>query len=296
LSEQAFFHALIAGWFSLAVVVFLSLLFFAAPYGRYLRSGWGPALNNRLGWVIMEAAAPLAFAVFFVLGNQANTITRLVFLGLWQAHYIHRAFIYPFSLRKRSRGMPLIIAGFGLLFNTGNAYLNGRYIFSFSGGYSNQWLWDPRFIAGVALFITGFIINRQADQTLHNLGKSAESGYKIPYGGLYRWISCPNYLGEVTSSGWAGRWQPGRCLGWPLPYGQRPIWSPAPGHTMPGTGSTSRTTRLGAGHYCQGYGNRRRPSLTPYNTGLIFRDKATSIACRLQSYRQPTNSGVVQWY
>lgn len=221
MSELAFFHALKAGWFSLAVVVFLSLLFFAAPYGRYLRSGWGPALNNRLGWVIMEAAAPLAFAVFFVLGDNPNTVTRLVFLGLWQAHYIHRAFIYPFSLRKRSQGMPLIIIGFGLLFNIGNAYLNGRYIFSFSGGYGNEWLWDPRFIAGVALFITGFIINRQADLTLHSLGKSADSGYKIPYGGLYRWISCPNYLGEVIIwLGWA-------LATWSLPGLAFAVWTAA---------------------------------------------------------------------
>jgi 3-oxo-5-alpha-steroid 4-dehydrogenase 1 len=221
LSEQSFFHDLIAGWFSLAIVVFLSLLFFAAPYGRYLRSGWGLAVNNRLGWVIMEAAAPLAFAVCFVLGTQANTITTLVFLGLWEAHYIHRAFIYPFSLRKRSRGMPLIIIGFGLLFNIGNAYLNGRYIFSFSGGYGNEWLYDPRFIAGVALFITGFIINRQADRTLHNLGKSADSGYKIPYGGLYRWISCPNYFGEVIIwLGWA-------LATWSLPGLAFAVWTAA---------------------------------------------------------------------
>jgi 3-oxo-5-alpha-steroid 4-dehydrogenase 1 len=221
LSEHAFLNILIAGWFSLAVVVFLSLLFFAAPYGRYLRSGWGPAVNNRLGWVIMEAAAPLAFAVFFMLGGNPNTITRLVFLGLWQAHYIHRAFIYPFSLRKRSQGMPLIIVGFGLLFNIGNAYLNGHYIFSFSGDYGNEWLWDPRFIAGVALFITGFIINRRADRTLHNLGKSAGSGYQIPYGGLYRWISCPNYLGEVIIwLGWA-------LATWSLPGLAFAVWTAA---------------------------------------------------------------------
>jgi 3-oxo-5-alpha-steroid 4-dehydrogenase 1 len=219
LSEQSLFYSLIAGWFSLAIVVFLSLLFFAAPYGRYFRRGWGPAVNNRLGWVIMEAAAPLAFAVCFVLGSKTNTVTTLVFLGLWEAHYIHRAFIYPFSLR--SRGMPVTIVGFGLLFNAVNGYLNGRYIFSFSGGYGNQWLGDPRFIIGVALFITGFIINRQADRILHSLSKSADSGYKIPYGGLYRWISCPNYLGEVIIwSGWA-------LATWSLPGLAFAVWTAA---------------------------------------------------------------------
>ncbi|MFC2026554.1 DUF1295 domain-containing protein [Chloroflexota bacterium] len=204
MTEQAFFSSLIIGWFILAAVVFLALLFVAAPYGRHARSGWGPAVNNKVGWVMMEAAAPLVFAVCFVFGNNNITITSLIFLGLWEAHYIHRAFIYPPGIRSRNRGMPLAIVGFGLLFNTVNGYLNGRYIFTFSGGYTNEWLADPRFIAGLALFITGFIINKRADRILHNLRKPGESGYRIPHGGLYRWISCPNYLGEViTWFGWA---------------------------------------------------------------------------------------------
>ena len=69
LSELTFFNGLVFGWFVLAAGVFLSLLFFAAPYGRYVHRGWGLAVNNRLGWVIMESAAPLAFAVCFFIGS-----------------------------------------------------------------------------------------------------------------------------------------------------------------------------------------------------------------------------------
>jgi len=221
LNELTFFNGLIIGWFVLAAVVFLSLLFFAAPYGRYVRRGWGFAVNNKLGWVIMEAAAPLAFAVCFFIGGNANTITMLVFLFLWEAHYLHRAFIYPFSLRRHRLGMPLLVVSFGFLFNMVNGYLNGRYIFAFSDGYSNQWLSDPRFIVGVALFIVGFIINRQADNVLRNLSQSADSGYKIPYGGLYRWISCPNYFGEVIIwLGWA-------VATWSLPGLAFAVWTAA---------------------------------------------------------------------
>jgi protein-S-isoprenylcysteine O-methyltransferase Ste14 len=98
--------------------------------------------------------------------------------------------------------MPVAIVAFGLFFNTVNGYLNGRYIFTLSPGYANGWLIDPRFLAGVALFITGFIINRQADRTLRNLRQGGS--YRIPHGGLYRWISSPNYLGEIIIwSGWA---------------------------------------------------------------------------------------------
>jgi protein-S-isoprenylcysteine O-methyltransferase Ste14 len=220
-SEQAFFNGLIIGWFLLAVAVFSILLFMAAPYGRYARGGWGPTINNKMGWVIMEAAAPLVFAICFVFGSNVNTVTRLVFLGLWEAHYLHRAFIYPFGLRHRSRGMPLIVVGFGILFNMVNGYLNGRYIFTFSSGYTNQWLGDPRFVVGVALFVIGFIINRRADQVLHNLRQAGEFGYRIPYGGLYRWISCPNYFGEVIIwFGWA-------VATWSLPALAFAVWAVA---------------------------------------------------------------------
>ena len=204
MNEQAFFNNLIISWFILAVVVFVVLFFVAAPYGRHLRSGWGPTISNKTGWVIMEAAAPLVFAACFMLGNNTNTVTVLVFFGLWEVHYVHRAFIYPFGLRGRTKRMPLVIISLALLFNTVNGYLNGRYIFTFSSGYTNEWLGDPRFVAGLVLFITGFIINRRADQTLLNLRKPGEYGYKVSYSELYRWISCPNYFGEIIIwIGWA---------------------------------------------------------------------------------------------
>jgi 3-oxo-5-alpha-steroid 4-dehydrogenase 1 len=221
MSEQVFLQGLTIGWLVLAVLIFVALFFVVAPYGRHARSGWGPRIDNRLGWVIMEAAAPLVFAVCFALGTNTKTATALVFLGLWEAHYIHRAFIYPFGLRGELKQMPIVVMGSALLFNGVNAYLNGRYIFTFSTGYNNQWLVDPRFICGVALFIIGFIVNRQADHTLRNLREPGESGYKIPYGTLYRWVSCPNYLGEiVTWVGWA-------VAAWSLPGLAFAIWTMA---------------------------------------------------------------------
>jgi 3-oxo-5-alpha-steroid 4-dehydrogenase 1 len=202
-NERVLFNGLLIGWFVLAVVVFVALFFVVAPYGRHQRSGWGRTMANRMGWVIMEAPAPVIFAVCFWLG-EASTVVMLVFLGLWEAHYIHRAFIYPLGLRGVARRMPLLVMGFALLFNGVNGYLNGRYIFTFSGGYSSAWLGDPRFIAGVVLFLVGFAINRWADQILRSLRRPGEYGYQVSNCGLYRWVSCPNYLGEITIwVGWA---------------------------------------------------------------------------------------------
>lgn len=203
MTELDVFHGLLVGWFIVGVVVFGLLFFIAAPYGRHIRRGWGITIDNKLGWVLMEAPAPIVFAVFAFLGDSVNAVS-LAFLVLWEAHYLHRAFIYPFGLRGPAKRMPLVIMSFGFIFNVMNGYLNGRYIFHFSGGYDSSWLVDPRFILGTALFIIGYIINRRADYVLRELRDPGEPGYKISHDRLYRWVSSPNYLGEIIIwTGWA---------------------------------------------------------------------------------------------
>jgi len=203
MTEATVFNYLLTAWFVLAAVVFIALFFIAAPYGRHVRRGWGPTFTNRTGWLLMEAPAPLAFAVLYFCGENRGSIVALVFLLLWEAHYVHRAFIYPLSLHNREKKMPLTVVLFGAVFNLGNAYLNGRYLFTFAS-YTSQWLSDYRFVLGTIVFIAGFIINRNADEILHHLRQENDSGYQIPFGGMYRWISCPNYFGEIlTWLGWA---------------------------------------------------------------------------------------------
>ena len=98
--------------------------------------------------MIVESVSALIFALLFVIGNHGDSSTAVVFLIMWEAHYVHRAFSYPLTLRGPSKRMPILIDTFGLLFNCVNSYLNGRYLFSLSVGYNNAWLSDPRFITG----------------------------------------------------------------------------------------------------------------------------------------------------
>jgi 3-oxo-5-alpha-steroid 4-dehydrogenase 1 len=221
MNEQIFFHWVLTGWIVIAIAIFILLFYVNAPYGRYLRSGWGFQVNNKLGWFIMEATSAVALFALFIIGNRPYTITAIVLLIMWEAHYIHRGFIYPFTLRGPTKQMPIIIVAFGLTFNLINAYLNGRYIFTLSGGYSNTWLKDPRFILGLLLFIGGYAINRQSDHILRKLRANGINGYKIPTGGLYQWISSPNYFGElIIWGGWA-------LATWSLPGLAFAIWTAA---------------------------------------------------------------------
>jgi protein-S-isoprenylcysteine O-methyltransferase Ste14 len=202
--EQYLFNAILVIAFPLAVATFVILFFIRAPYGRYRRRGWGPSLSNRLGWLLMESPSVFIFGTLFFIGEASINLPLLIFLFLWQAHYIHRALIYPFSISDGRKMMPLTIVLMAFVFNTGNAYINGRYLFTLSGGYPKNWITSPQMIVGLTLFISGFIINRWADRVLQSLRAPGETGYKIPYGGLYRWISCPNYFGEIIEwVGWA---------------------------------------------------------------------------------------------
>ncbi len=219
MTERLFFDWLLAVAFGLAVVVFVMLFFITAPYGRHVRRGWGPDLGSRLAWVVMEAPSPVLFGLLFLTGSNPVTLTSVAFLVMWEAHYFHRAFLYPFTLRGTVRRMPLVVVGMGIVFNLMNAYLNGRWLFHFSPGYGSGWLHDPRFIGGVTLFVVGYFINRQADLALRSLRREGDSGYRISNSFFHRLVSSPNYLGEIVIwTGWA-------VATWSLPGAAFAVWT-----------------------------------------------------------------------
>jgi protein-S-isoprenylcysteine O-methyltransferase Ste14 len=93
--------------------------------------------------------------------------------------------------------------GLGFAFQCYNSYLNARFV-SELGEYPDRWLGDPRFLAGVALFGLGLWLNRRSDASLRRLRAPGETGYRIPRGGAFELVSCPNYLGEILEwCGWA---------------------------------------------------------------------------------------------
>ena len=97
MTEPTFLNGLIWAWIVLALIIFIALFFVAAPYGRHAREGWGATVSDRTGWVVMESISPILFAVCFVVGGLDKTAPLWLFFGMWEAHYLHRAFIYPFS-------------------------------------------------------------------------------------------------------------------------------------------------------------------------------------------------------
>jgi hypothetical protein len=194
----------------LAAVTFVALLFVAAPYGRHARRGWGPTMPVRAAWVLMELPACVGFLVFYGMGARRAEPVPLLLLALWQWHYVQRTFVYPLRLRGAGKRMPVLIPVLGASFNTLNGWLNATWI-SGLGAYTRDWLSDPRPWIGAAVFLAGWTIHSRSDSTLIALRERAgDSGYRIPEGGLFRRVSCPNYLGEIVEwIGWAvATWSP----------------------------------------------------------------------------------------
>ena len=203
MNEHYFYDLLLISWYALAAVVFIVLFFVPAPYGRYASRAKGPSLPSKWGWIIMESPPVLVPLLLFTTGRHHN-FTAVILLLLWLSHYLQRAYMFPFLIKERNTRMPVWIICLALFFNLVNGYLNGRWLFFFSEGYGPEWLTDPRFATGIVLFISGYIINRRADWQLRRLRDCDDCEYKTPRGGLFRMVSCPNYLGEIIIwCGWA---------------------------------------------------------------------------------------------
>lgn len=203
--EKTIYNVLLIFLFFVSVIVFISLFYINAPYGRFTRKNWGLRINPKTGWFIMESPAFFVILVCFLTGDKKTDLVAIIFISMWLVHYFQRTFIYSFLIKSRKNTFPVMVVFFSIMFNVLNGYLNGRHLFYFAPAYSVSWLRDPRFIAGIVIFFTGFVINIYSDSLLRRLRKPGESSiYKIPFGGFFRYISSPNYFGEIMEwSGWA---------------------------------------------------------------------------------------------
>lgn len=203
LTERELHAWLVRGVFALGAATFAATSLVTAPYGRHNRPGWGPSVNTRLGWVLMESPSVIWFALVYSWGDERWAATPVVAAALWLCHYGYRAGVYPFLIRaSRDKPMPLTVVLAGDAYNMVNAYVNARHLSQFGDYRGDDPLGRPSFYVGAALFLLGLAVNVHSDQILICLRGPGETGYKIPRGGMFELVTSPNYLGEIVE--WAG--------------------------------------------------------------------------------------------
>ena len=200
---QHSFNIFLAIMAAIAAVVFVVLFFVTAGYGKFTTNRWGPSINNKAGWLIMEAPVFIVMTILWICSSRAFQPTLFIIFLIFQAHYFQRSFIFPFLLKGKSR-MPLSIILMGLIFNTLNGIMQGGWLFYISpeDRYSSSWLLSWQFITGAAIFIIGFIINIQSDSIIRNLRKPGDTRHYLPKGGVYNYVTSANYFGEILE--WTG--------------------------------------------------------------------------------------------
>lgn len=209
----------IIAWIVLGLILIPVQLYIPAPYGRHASRRWGLSIPYRAGWMIMEVTALVAFAVSFVAGGEGSVITLFI-ASLFALHYVHRSLIYPVIARMSSRQIPVLVVLFAIVFNLVNGVINGEYLgthaSSYPAGYALTW----NFIIGLLLFGAGAIVNIRSDYVLISLRKDdSDDAYQIPGGLLFRYVSCPNHLGEIIE--WAGF----ALMCWNLPAVAFAVWT-----------------------------------------------------------------------
>ena len=201
--EQQTFDLLLLTMSALAVVVFAALYYVRAGYGMFQTSKWGISLNNKLGWILMEA--PVFFVMLYLWWNSSVRCSAvpLVFFLLFELHYFQRSFIFPLLIKGKSK-MPAGIMLMGITFNLLNGYMQGEWIFHLAPQdmYTESWLYSPQFITGTILFFTGMAINIQSDHIVRHLRKPGDTNHYLPQKGLFRYVTSANYFGEIVE--WCG--------------------------------------------------------------------------------------------
>lgn len=196
----------------LAVVVFVALYFVNAGYGMLFSKKWGKAIDNKLAWFLMEFPIFLAMFILCVASPHRGEIVPLIFLLIFEIHYLQRSLIFPWIMKGKSH-MPLGIMFLGIAFNILNAMMQGYWIFFesfksnyqvFGIGYNDiQWLWSPQFIVGTAMFFFGFYINLRSDYIIRHLRKdNTDTRHYLPQGFMFNYVTSANYFGELVE--WLG--------------------------------------------------------------------------------------------
>lgn len=188
--------------FLLCPIVFFSLIWVTAPYGRHYKAGWGPKLPNRAAWMLMELPALLTITLLIFMSPVSNSPQVWVPLMFWIIHYGYRTFIFPALMHPSEKTFPALLVLFAIGFNILNGYNNATALVQ--NGRTDDPLMSLHFVVGVIVFISGFILHFHSDRIIRNLRKPGETGYKIPHGGMFSRVSSPNYLGEIIQwIGWA---------------------------------------------------------------------------------------------
>ncbi|MCA9579097.1 MAG: methyltransferase [Polyangiales bacterium] len=192
--------------FAIVALTVVAAPFIASPYGRFATDRYGMALDPRLGWFLMELPATLAFFTVYLRSPERAEPFAMFCAFVWGVHYLNRGFLMPAFMRvpkgqKSTFGLMVVVIGW--VVTSLHGYLNATWVTSLFPQRGVAWFSDPRFIVGVTLYYGGLLVNLHSDHILRTLRTKdevarGERHYRIPQGGLFRYVTNPSYFSELV--------------------------------------------------------------------------------------------------
>jgi hypothetical protein len=206
--------------FFFSLITFFILFFIPAYYGRYSNRKRFLMFSDQFAWIFQES--PCVYISLYYLWDfirspsfawNAFNIFRIFLVLLFTVHYVHRSLIYPLKMKmgKAKRTFPIEISLMAFTFCVVNSVLQCRSILYFSDYEEKSEQQFSKFLTrncirllyGIGLFALGMWLNISHDYHLIQLrNKKEDQGYVIPEYFLFKYISCPNYFGEILE--WIG--------------------------------------------------------------------------------------------
>ena len=183
-------------WIIIALIIFPINLIYKAPYGKHSTKKWGKTIDNKTGWVLMEFPALITCPLIYYIVVEEISLS-IGFIFIWITHYFNRTIIYPLKIKTKGKKIPIAIVASAFFFNVINGILNGYFIATIPF----ESISFTCILIGFIIFIIGLYINISSDNTLIKL-RTNQKGYVIPKGGLFNYVSCPNFFGEIIE--WLG--------------------------------------------------------------------------------------------
>lgn len=206
--------------FLFSLITFFILFIIPAYYGRYSNRKRFLMFSDQFAWIFQESPCiyiSLFYLYDFIMSpnfvwNYFN-VFRIFLVLLFTGHYVHRSLIYPFKLKKNKaeRTFPIEISIMAFTFCIVNSILQCRSILYFTDYEEKSEDQFSKFLSrnlirllyGAGLFAFGMWTNISHDYHLfEKRNEKEDQGYVIPEYFLFKYISCPNYFGEILE--WIG--------------------------------------------------------------------------------------------
>ncbi|RDL37768.1 putative steroid 5 alpha-reductase [Venustampulla echinocandica] len=175
-------------------------------------------IPGKIAWITMEV--PGFMTVLYIvntlpaeLGISDLPWQNKAMAGLFTIHYINRAILGPLLAPSMSPIHPLVWIA-ALAFQLTNGLSIGGYLGGYGPTASSSWhLAHSRIGLGLLVWTLGLAGNIYHDEVLRQIRRPSQSNkknpnvhkvYKIPTGGLFKYVLYPHYLCEWIE--WLGFW------------------------------------------------------------------------------------------